>query len=277
VTDFGPTVRANEASQVREAPFRAIVVETSPLHSKSLDWPFWNVRIGTVEPSILLKQIEDRIPGFLQELQSLMKATEQILAVPVSTTLTKAVQAQVAVAAEHYGGMLAASANGFGLSAEATARNLFDLVVGTLYLIKNPHLIDDFIEFGQLTIYRLMKNLSPESPQYQQAQAREIAKYAAEMTRLETKFEKKEFLARSADLAGRTGCRHGATLQNCLQNGFRHYARQLLSNPKQGRKVGMGHWFSENQVGALCERIAGFWILDARAFLYRSVPANPNC
>ena len=58
-----------------------------------------------------------------------MKATEQILALPVSTKLTKAVQAQVAVAAEHYGGMLATSANGFGLPAEAAARNLFDLVM----------------------------------------------------------------------------------------------------------------------------------------------------
>ena len=122
-----------------------------------------------------------------------MKVTEQILAVPVSTKLTKAVQAQVAVAAEHYGGMLAASANGFGLPAEAAARNLFDLVVGTLYLIKNPHLIDDFIEFGQLTVYRLMKNLSPASPAYQRAQARDLANYAAEITRLETKFDKKNF------------------------------------------------------------------------------------
>ena len=122
-----------------------------------------------------------------------MKATEQILAAPVGTKLTKAVQAQVAVAAEHFGGMLAASANGFGLPAEAAARNLFDLVVGTLYLIKNPHLIDDFIEFGQLTVYRLMKNLSPESPEYRQARARDLAKYDGEIRRLETKFDKKNF------------------------------------------------------------------------------------
>jgi Family of unknown function (DUF5677) len=123
-----------------------------------------------------------------------MRATEQILAAPAGgTELTKAVQAQVAVAAEHFGGMLAASANGFGLPAEAAARNLFDLVVGTLYLMKNPHLIDDFIEFGQLTVYRLMKNLSPESSQYQQARARDLAKYDAEIRRLETKFDKKNF------------------------------------------------------------------------------------
>jgi hypothetical protein len=126
-----------------------------------------------VEPPIFLKQIDERIPGFLKDLQPFMKATEQILAAPAGTELTKAVQAQVAVAAEPFGGMLAASANGFGLPAEATARNLFDLVVGTLYLMKNPRLIDDFIEFGQLTVYRLMKNLSPESPQYQQARARD--------------------------------------------------------------------------------------------------------
>jgi len=122
-----------------------------------------------------------------------MKATEQILAAPAGTELTKAVQAQVAVAAEHFGGMLAASANGFGLPAEAAARNLFDLVVGTLYLTKHPHLIVDFIEFGQLTVYRLMKNLSPESPQYQQTRVRDLAKYDGEIRRLETKFDKKNF------------------------------------------------------------------------------------
>jgi hypothetical protein len=89
--------------------------------------------------------------------------------------------------------MLAASANGFGLPAEAAARNLFDLAVGTIYLMRNPKSLVDFIEFGQLTVYRLMKNLSPESTEHQQAQARDLAKYQAEMQRLETKFDKKNF------------------------------------------------------------------------------------
>jgi hypothetical protein len=122
-----------------------------------------------------------------------MQATEQILAAPAGTELRKAVQAQVAVAAEHFGGMLAVSANGFGLPAETAARNIFDLVVGTLYLMKNPQLLTDFIEFGQLTVYRLMKNLSPELPEYQQAQSRDLAKYDAEIRRLEAKFDKKNF------------------------------------------------------------------------------------
>jgi len=39
----------------------------------------------------------------------------------------------------------------------------------------------------------LMKNLSPESAEYQQAQARDLAKYATEINRLEAKFEKKNF------------------------------------------------------------------------------------
>jgi hypothetical protein len=146
-----------------------------------------------VEPRIFLKQIDDCIPGFLKDLQPLMQATEQILAASAETELTKAVQAQVAVATEHFGGMLAASANGFGLPAEAAARNLFDLVVGTLYLMKNPHLLTEFIEFGQLTVYRLMKNLRPESPKYQRAQARDLATYDAEIKRLETKFDKRNF------------------------------------------------------------------------------------
>lgn len=152
-----------------------------------------SIRIEIVEPPIFLKQIDERVPGFLRDLQPLMKATEQILAAPAGTELRKAVQAQVAVAAEHFGGMLAASANGFGLPAEAAARNLFDLVVGTLYLMKNRHLLIDSIEFGQLTVYRLMKNLSPESPAYQQAQARDLAKYDSEIKRLEAKFDKKNF------------------------------------------------------------------------------------
>jgi hypothetical protein len=149
------------------------------------------IRIEIVELPIYLQQIDERIPGFLKDLQPLMRATQQILAAPASDNLRKAVQAQVAVADQHFGGMLAASANGFGLPAEATARNLFDLVVGTLYLMRNPRLLDDFIEFGKLTFYRLMKNLSPESPQYQQSRLRDLAKYDAEIKRLEAKFKKK--------------------------------------------------------------------------------------
>jgi len=117
-----------------------------------------------------------------------MKVTEQIPACTCCTELKKAVQAQVAVASEHFGGMLAASANGFGLPAEAAARNLFDVVVGTLYLMKYPCLLVDFTEFGQLTVYRLMEDISPESPEYQQAQARDLAKCDAEVKRLKAKF-----------------------------------------------------------------------------------------
>jgi hypothetical protein len=151
------------------------------------------LQLKTVDLPIFLKQIDERIPGFMDDLQPLMKTTEQILAVPAGTDLAKAVQAQVAVAAEHYGGILAASANGFGLPSEAAARNLFDLVVGTMYLMKNPQSLVDFIEFGQLTVYRLMKSLSPESTEHQQAQARDLAKYDAEMKRLEEKFDRRNF------------------------------------------------------------------------------------
>jgi hypothetical protein len=140
----------------------------------------------------ILKQLDDHIPGFVKDLQPLINATDQLLAAPASTELEQAVQAQVAVAFEHFRGILTASANGFGLPAEAAARNLFDLVVGTLYLIQRPHLIVDFIEFGKLTVYRLMKSLTP-SPQYQQAQARDLARYDAEIKQLEAKFSRKNF------------------------------------------------------------------------------------
>jgi Family of unknown function (DUF5677) len=151
----------------------------------------WRTTIRSVEPPIFLRQIDERIPGFSRDLQPLMKATEQILAEPAVTDLKKAVQAQVEVATEHFGAMLAAAANGFGLPAEAAARNLFDVAVGTLYLMKKPDLLVDFIEFGQLTFYRLMKDLSPESAQYKQAQARDLARCAAEMKRIEAKFDKR--------------------------------------------------------------------------------------
>jgi uncharacterized protein DUF5677 len=122
-----------------------------------------------------------------------MHVTEQVLNAPADSDLKRAVQAQVAVAIEHFGGMLAMSANGFGLPPEAAARNLFDLVVGTLYLMKNPHLLTDFIEFGQLTVYRLLQNLKPEDPGHQRAQARDLMTYGAEIKRLEAKFDKKNF------------------------------------------------------------------------------------
>ena len=198
-----------------------------------------------------MKQIDERVPGFLRDLQPLMKATEQILAAPAGTELRKAVQAQVAVAAEHFGGMLAASANGFGLPAEAAARNLFDLVVGTLYLMKNPLLLADFIEFGQLTVYRLIKNLSLESPQYEQARARDLAKYDAEIKRLEAKFDKKNFwhgrqVLQTAQAIGIDGMEHLYKIQYKTASGITHGSSYpiLSLNEKREWVVGFqkGQW-----------------------------------
>ncbi|MCU1254578.1 MAG: hypothetical protein JWM83_877 [Candidatus Angelobacter sp.] len=146
-----------------------------------------------VELPIFLKQLEEKFPGTLADLQPVLHVFDQVIDAPSDTDLKKAVQAQVAVAAEHFGGILANAANGFCLPAEAAARNLFDLVIGTLYLMKNPHLLVDFVEFGQLTVYKLMQNLRPEEPKYQQAQARDLARYDAEIKRLEIKFGKRNF------------------------------------------------------------------------------------
>lgn len=146
-----------------------------------------------MELPVFLTQLEDKCPGALADLQPALHVFEQVIDAPADTDLKKAVQAQVAVAAEHFGAILANSANGFGLPAEAAARNLFDLVIGTLYLMKNPHLLLDFVEFGQLTVYKLMQNLRPEDPKYQQAQARDLARYDPEIKRLEAKFGKRNF------------------------------------------------------------------------------------
>ena len=154
---------------------------------------YFNPYNWIVELPIFLKQLEEKFPGFLVDLEPLRQVFEQVLAQPVDTDLKKAIRAQVEVAAEHFGAILANCANGFGLPAEAAARNLFDLVVGTMYLMKNPHLLTDFIEFGQLTVYRLMKNLEPEDPDHQKAKARDLATYGTEIQRLEDKFDKQNF------------------------------------------------------------------------------------
>ena len=154
-----------------------------------------------------LVQLDARIPGFLNDLQPLMAVSEQLLAVVPDTEFKRAVNGQIDVAIEHYGGMLAMSANGFGLPAEALARNLFDLVTGTLYLMQNSTLLPDFIEFGQLSVYRLMRNLRPVDPQHQHAQARDLASTNAEFTRLKAKFDRKNFWHRKqiAEIAETVG------------------------------------------------------------------------
>jgi hypothetical protein len=146
-----------------------------------------------VETPIFLTQLEQKYPGTLTDLRPAMEVFEQVISAPADTDLKKVVQAQVAIAAEHFGGILSNAANGFCLPAEASARNLYDLVIGTLYLMKNPHLLQDFLEFGQLTVYKLMQNLRPEQPQYQAAQARDLARHDSEIKRLEAKFGKRKF------------------------------------------------------------------------------------
>jgi hypothetical protein len=73
-----------------------------------------------VELPIFLTQLEQKYPGTLADLQPAMAVFEQVINAPADTDLKKAVQAQVAVASEHFGGILANAANGFCLPAEAS-------------------------------------------------------------------------------------------------------------------------------------------------------------
>ena len=100
-----------------------------------------------------IEQIEQKFPVFGQCLQPLMKVVTMFLAAPSDSRLRISVRGQ----------------------------------------IRSPHLLDDFLGFGQLTVYRLMRNLDPEDPKLQKLRERDIGDTDAEFSRLQAKFAKKEF------------------------------------------------------------------------------------
>jgi hypothetical protein len=133
--------------------------------------------------------LEQMYPGAEREHIALMHVSNMITAAPAEDDFHKVLQCQTTVALEHYGGMLSLVSDKFGFPAEGVCRNLFEIVVGTVYLAKNPQKLTDFLDYGKFLRYRQVRASKPANPVFKQKQAAEIAQTDVEYTALQKRFK----------------------------------------------------------------------------------------
>lgn len=133
--------------------------------------------------------LERRAPGTLKEIEPLVSLAEQFRLLIPRDEHMRAIQAQCEVAMEVYGGVLSLSAMNNGLSAEALCRTLFEVLIGTTHLAQNPAKLQDFIDYGKLQNFKLMRRVHPSDPVFQERQKKSLAANQAEYERLEQYFK----------------------------------------------------------------------------------------
>lgn len=136
-----------------------------------------------------LKLLDTQVPGTINEVEPLMVLAEQVRLLVPKDDHMRAIQAQCEVAMEVYGGILSLIAMENGLSAEALCRTLFEILLATTHLSQNPGKLQDFIDYGKLMNYRLMRRVQPSQSIFQKRQNNSIAATQAEYERLELHFK----------------------------------------------------------------------------------------
>jgi len=134
--------------------------------------------------------LEQMYPGTEREHVALMHVGNLITGAPAKDDFHKVLQCQTTVALEHYGGMLSLVSDKFGFPAEGIGRNLFEIVVGTVYLAKHPQKLNDFLDYGKYLRYRQIRASKTTNAAFQQKQTAEIAQTDVEYDALKKRFKK---------------------------------------------------------------------------------------
>jgi hypothetical protein len=96
---------------------------------------------------------ETKHPGVAAEYSALKALARPLFAHNESDDFKHAVMLQSGIAWQHYNAILLLLAHGFGVQGLVLCRTLFEVVVGTLHLIKNPNLLADFTDHAKLQFY----------------------------------------------------------------------------------------------------------------------------
>jgi len=100
-----------------------------------------------------VEDAETKLPGIAEEYSVLQGLARPLLAHRKSDDFEHTVMLQSGIAWQHYLAILLLLAHGFGVQGLVLCRTLFEVVVGTLYLMKNPSLLSDFLDHGKLQFY----------------------------------------------------------------------------------------------------------------------------
>ena len=136
--------------------------------------------------------LERKYPGAEREHVALMHVSNLITKAPAKkmSFFQGSHQYQTTVALEHYGGMLSLVSDGFGFPAEGICRNLFEVIVGTVYLANHPGKLNDFLDYGKYLRYRQIRASKTANVVFKQKLSAEIAKSDAEYAVLKKRFSK---------------------------------------------------------------------------------------
>jgi hypothetical protein len=92
--------------------------------------------------------------GVVREYSALKRLSSVVLAGHEAHGLERTMLLQSGIAWQHYHAILLLLSASLGMQSLVVCRTLFELVVVTLYLLKTPTLLDDFIDHGKLTLYK---------------------------------------------------------------------------------------------------------------------------
>jgi hypothetical protein len=106
----------------------------------------------TAFPSFV-EEADGRHPGILAEYSALKTLVRPLFEHRESDEFRHTVMLQAAIIWQHYNAILLLLAYGFGIQGLVLCRTLFEIVVGTLFLMKNPDLLTDFMDHGKLLFY----------------------------------------------------------------------------------------------------------------------------
>ncbi len=96
-----------------------------------------------------LKLLQSRYPGFTEDGMIFANIGMKINTYASTEAHTEAVISQCRVACEIFNSIHCLVAYDYGLCATSLCRNLFELVVGTIYLIEHPTKVQDFLDYGK--------------------------------------------------------------------------------------------------------------------------------
>lgn len=99
------------------------------------------------------------ICGFVEDHAQLYPLIEDVFRSHSATDHKRAVKAQCKVALEQYAAVLHLVAADLGLPAHGLCRNLFEVMLSTLYLARDESRYDDFLRFGTKIHYELVRNV----------------------------------------------------------------------------------------------------------------------
>ncbi len=109
-----------------------------------------------------IKFLQSRYPDFTNDAIIITNIGMKINSHRGADAHAETVTSQCRVAWETFNSIHCLIAYDYGLGALSLCRNLFELVVGTMFLIDNPSKLPDFIDYGKIIAYELAESIGAD-------------------------------------------------------------------------------------------------------------------